>query len=315
MAEQREGRAPVALVGAGLIGRSWAIVFARAGHPVRLFDQEAARIDDALAWAATTLEEMHSAGLVADPDATRDRIAGAGTLAAALDGAAWVQESTLERVETKRRVFAQLDAAAPPEAVLASSSSGLVPSSFTEGLVGRARCLVAHPINPPHLVPLVELVPAPWTDSATVARGEVLMAAAGQVPVRIGEVDGFVVNRLQGALLDEAFRLVEAGHATADAVDAAIVHGLSLRWSFIGPFETIDLNAPGGVRDYVERYRAMYFGMNRERGEPEPWSETAVERVEASRRAALPLDGLAERQAWRDGMLMRLAASRAAERS
>ncbi|MEX0758367.1 MAG: 3-hydroxyacyl-CoA dehydrogenase [Tistlia sp.] len=310
-----EATARVAVVGAGLIGRSWAVVFARAGHQVRLFDQDGARVREALDWIGSTLAEMQGVDLLGDAAATAARVAGADTLAEAVAGAAWVQECTLERIEEKRAVFAELDRAAPPEAVLASSSSGLVPSGFTEALAGRHRCLLAHPINPPHLVPLVEIVGAPWTGEAVIERAMRFQAAAGQKPIRVGEIAGFVVNRLQGALLDEAFRLVEQGHASPDDVDRAMVHGLAQRWSFIGPFETIDLNAPAGVEDYAARYGTMYFEMHRERGAPKPWDPSAVERVAAARRASLPLERLPERQAWRDSALMRRTAARAPEGS
>ncbi len=174
-------------------------------------------------------------------------------------GRAHVQENTPEDVETKRRVFAELDRLADPEAVLASSTSAILPSIFSEGLKGRGRCLVAHPINPPYLVPAVEIVPAPWTEREAVERAAALLEGAGHAPIVMArEIDGFVVNRLQGALLEEAFRLVADGYATTEDVDVAIREGLALRWSFMGPFETIDLNAPGGVRDYAERYQHIY---------------------------------------------------------
>ena len=156
-------------------------------------------------------------------------------------------------------MFARLDAAAPPDAVLASSTSAILPSAFTEGLKGRARCLVVHPINPPYLIPAAEIVPAPWTTPEAVERTAELLRAAGHAPIVMKrEIDGFVMNRLQGALLEEAFRLVAQGYASVEDIDVGIRDGLALRWSFMGPFETIDLNAPGGVRDYVERYQGIY---------------------------------------------------------
>ena len=172
----------------------------------------------------------------------------AATLEEALDGASHVQESTPEDVGVKRHVFSRLDALAPADAVLASSTSAILPSRFTEALPGRGRVLVVHPINPPYLIPAVEIVPAPWTDAAVVERTAALMRSAGHAPIVMKrEIDGFVMNRMQGALLEEAFRLVAEGYASIEDVDIGIRDGLALRWSFIGPFETIDLNAPGGV--------------------------------------------------------------------
>lgn len=195
--------------------------------------------------------------------------------------------------------------------MIASSSSALLPSAFTAGLAGAARCLVAHPVNPPHLIPLVELVPAPWTAEETLARTEALMREIGQSPVRLErEVDGFLLNRIQAAVLDEAFRLVDAGLASADAVDACLRDGLAMRWVFMGPFETIDLNAPEGVRDYVARYQPMFRRLTDTMRESADWSGPVLDRIEADRRARLPQEALRARQMWRDRRLMALAAFR-----
>ena len=196
---------------------------------------------------------------------------------------------------------------AAPGTVLASSSSALRTSLFTEDLGGRGRCLVVHPVNPPYLLPLVELSPAPWTTLETVARARALMEAVGQVPVTLRrEIPGFLLNRLQGALLQEAFRLVEQGYASMEDIDHTIKDGLGLRWSFMGPFETIDLNAPGGIADYLRRYGPAYHEMAVSGGPPKAWSAELIARLEAERRAALPAETLDARQAWRDRRLMAL---------
>ncbi|MEQ8898772.1 MAG: 3-hydroxyacyl-CoA dehydrogenase [Roseovarius sp.] len=303
--------APVACIGSGLIGRAWAIVFARAGHEVRLWDENPDAPAAARAFAAEMLPELERLGLIdcTAADALA-RITTVTTLEAALDGAQHVQESTFERIDVKREIFARLDAAAAPDTVLASSSSALLPSAISEGLEGRHRCMVNHPINPAYLVPAAELVPAPWTDPALLDRTATMLRAAGMRPIVMQrEVDGFVMNRLQGALLHEAFRLVEAGYASAEDVDIGLREGLALRWSFIGPFETIDLNAPGGVRDYVARYAGIYTDMAEQPGVD--WTGPVLDKIEADRRAELPEDSLASRQAWRDRRLMALAAHKA----
>jgi L-gulonate 3-dehydrogenase len=237
-------------------------------------------------------------------------------LAEALAGAAYVQESTPERVEVKREVFSELDRRAAPDAILASSTSGIPASSFTEHVAGRQRCLVAHPINPPYVTPLVELCPAPWTDAAVVDRTHDLMTRGGQAPIRLRrEVQGFVANRMQAALIGAALRVVADGVASADDVDVAIRDGIGLRWSFMGPFETIDLNAPAGIGDYLRRYGTLYQAIEGEHG-PLDWTGDALLRkVEDERRALLPAGRLAERSVWRDRRLMALAAQkrRAAE--
>ncbi len=248
-----------AVVGAGLIGRAWAVVFARAGWTVRLFDAVPAQLSTARQQIVQTLADQEQVGLVDDAPAALKRITPSTRLSQALTDAAWVQENLPEEVELKRTAFAELDRLAPPDAILASSTSAIVASQFTADLAGRARCLVAHPVNPPHLVPVVELCGAPWTSEATLDRARATMESLGQVPVLVRrEVEGFVLNRLQGALLTEAMRLVADGVVSPDDLDKTMRDGLGMRWSFMGPFETIELNAPGGVSDYCARYSGFY---------------------------------------------------------
>ena len=303
----------IALVGLGLVGRAWAISFARAGHEAAVWDQRPEAIDDALSFVNRILPDLDANDLLRGepPLSVRARIRRAGSLEEALEGASHVQENTPEDVEIKRRVFAGLDRLADPDAVLASSTSAILPSLFSQDLKGRGRCLVVHPINPPYLIPAVEVIPAPWTDPGAVQRACALLEAAGHAPiVMTREIDGFVVNRLQGALLEEAFRLVADGFAGAEDVDVAIREGLALRWSFMGPFETIDLNAPGGVRDYAERYDRMYAGIFPSTQRRVEWTGAAMDRIEAERRQRLPAEKLGERAAWRDRRLMALAAQK-----
>ncbi len=304
-----------AIVGAGLIGRAWTLSFARAGYEVALSDAAPDQIETALAFIDGALEDLAHFGLLggAAPAEVRSRIHAAPSLAEALAGVNHVQENTPEDLQTKRAVFAELDRLAPADAVIASSTSALLPSAFTEGLAGRARCLVAHPVNPPYLVPAVEIVPAPWTDGEVVERTRRLMADAGQAPVVLKqEIDGFVVNRLQGAILQEAFRLVADGKATVEDIDVAIRDGLALRWSFMGPFETIDLNAPGGVRDYAARYHGMYDRQYEQQTWRADWEGPVIDTIEAQRQARLDRKDLAKRSAWRDRRLMALAAHKRA---
>lgn len=304
----------IAVVGTGLVGRAWSVVFARAGRDVAMWDPAPGAVDKALALIEQSLPELAEAKLLrgADPAEVRARLRPAASLAEALAGAAHVQESAPERVEVKQALWRELDAAAAPGAVLASSTSGIPASAFTEGLAGRARCLVAHPINPPHMIPLVELAPAPWTAPETVARTADLMRAVGQSPIRLNrEVKGFIVNRLQGALLAEAFKLVEDGVCGVEDVDAAIADGLGLRWAFIGPFETIDLNSPTGVRGYCEMLGQLYYELAQEQADARRWGPELVARIEAERRAKLPLADIVGRGQWRDRRLAHLVAAKA----
>lgn len=304
----------IAIIGAGLIGRAWTIVFARAGFDVAIWDPVKSATDAALGFIRDRLPELREAGLLRDEaEAVLGRIHPEVTLAKAVSDAEHVQENSPERVADKTALFAELDKTARPDAVLASSTSGIPASAFTESLPGRTRCLVAHPVNPPYLVPLVELCPAPWTDPAVVARTRELMVRAGQAPVTVNkEVTGFALNRLQGALLAEAFRLLADGVISPVDLDATVKHGLGLRWSFMGPLETIDLNAPGGLVDYCARYGGLYAKLQQQMT-PHAWDAALVERLHAARRAELPANMMPVRQEWRDRRLMALLSHRASQ--
>jgi L-gulonate 3-dehydrogenase len=301
----------VAIVGSGFIGRAWAISFARAGHQVRLWDNLPEAVEGARAYIAGVLEDLAANDLLRGqtPDEVLARISTAADLAEALARAVHIQESTPEKRDIKRDILARIDSVADPDAVIASSTSALLPSTFTDHLKGRHRCLVVHPINPPYLIPAAEVVPAPWTSPDTIERTRAFLVSAGHAPlVMKRELDGFIMNRMQGALLEEAFRLVADGYASVEDVDVAIRDGLALRWSFMGPFETIDLNAPGGVRDYVDRYQSIYSNIFPQMTRRVDWAGEVMQTIEAERRNKLPKDQLVGRQVWRDRRLMALAA-------
>lgn len=299
----------IAVIGSGLIGRAWAMVFARAGHPVRLYDNAPGAANKALGLIEEGLRELKQYGLIdEDAAAVAQRVSAAGSLADALEGVDYVQENTSENLEIKREVFRQMDELAGPDCILASSTSTIQTSRFSDGLKGKARCIVAHPVNPPHVVPIVEISPAPWTSPQVVERTRALHTKVGQVPVTvIKEVEGFILNRLQAALLLESWRLVKEGYVSVEDLDKTIRDGLGLRWAFMGPFETIDLNAPGGIPDYAQRYGTKMYGMMKDI-EAEPWGEELIAGVEAERRKLMPQDDHAKREAWRDRRLMALIA-------
>ena len=251
-----------AIIGSGLIGRAWAIAFARSGWEVRLWDpaeEAAVRAREIIAELLADLTNNEMLGGHA-PEAVLNRITSAPSLAAAMEGANWVQENA-PGWRSRRRSGRRWNPGAP-----IGHSGQLHVCHRAVTLHRRAEkpraLLYAHPINPPYLVPAVELVPAPWTSQETMQRAEAVMRQIGQAPIMMRkEIDGFVMNRLQGALLEEAFRLVADGVCGVEDVDVGLREGLALRWSFMGPFETIDLNAPGGVRDYAERYQGLYEGL------------------------------------------------------
>lgn len=290
----------IGIVGAGLIGRAWACVFARAGLPVQLWDPEPTLRSRMPELLRAMLEEAGN-----DP-AAADRVTACETLEDALRGAALVQESCPEILDIKRELFACMDEAAAPETILASSSSALMASEFSAGLAGARRCLVAHPVNPPHVIPVVELCPSPDTDAGVLSRAEAIFAGTGQVPVLLNrEIPGFVLNRLQAVLLAEALRLVSEGVCSVQGLDDTIRHGLGRRWTLMGPLETISLNAPAGLHDYIRRYGPMMGRLADDGAGAEAFSDRAADLVSAAFPHSGP-DSVRARTAWRDRELASL---------
>lgn len=297
----------IAIIGAGLIGQAWAIVFARGGCQVRVWDGDSQALARAHELIARQVRELRKQELLSDAQGVLSRIQVSAQLEHALEGAEYVQENLPERLEVKQEIFRKLDTLSAPGTLLASSTSSIPASAFTESLPGRQRCLVAHPVNPPYLIPVVELCGAPWTDKTVIERARKIMLDVRQKPVTVNkELEGFVLNRLQGALLREAFRLVESGAVSAEDLDVTVKDGLGLRWSFMGPFETIDLNAPDGLQDYCARYGGMFQSISTGQTDTGPWPADLVEAVEQQRRSLLPKEELLERRLWRDERLMAL---------
>jgi len=300
----------VAVVEAGSAGRSWALVFARGGCEVTLQDPSRDVLDAAVSYIGNRAKELQAAGLLPGqtPEQVSARLHTTQSIEEAVRDAAWVQEGGAETLADKQRLFAAIDPLAPQGVILASSTAGLPPSSFTENVKGRSRCLVAHCVNPPELLPFVEICPAPWTESRYLGEARAFMAKIGMVPaVMTREMPGFLMNRLQTAVIAEAFRLVEDGIASVEDVDAAMKHALGLRWAFMGPLETIDLNAPKGLSDWCERFGGMAADVMREQA-PRDWSPELIAKAHAERREILPLAEQPARQTWRDQTLMSLIA-------
>lgn len=302
----------VAIVGAGLVGAGWAIAFARAGHAVRIYDANPDIAAKAIPWAAEQLTALRRHGLLDEaPDIVARRLSLVPTLEAAIDGVAYVQESVLERVDVKRTLMLAIDAVADDTVIIGSSSSGIQASLFANDLRISPRVLIAHPVNPPYLVPVVEIVPSSQTSTETVAFTDGLMQSIGQSVVHVKkEIQGFVLNRIQAALLREAWALQRDGIASCEDIDKTVRDGLGWRWSFMGPFETIDLNAPGGIADYAQRLGPLYHEIMASRDGDGPWDPAWITAVEADRRQHLSASDLASRRDWRDEQLMAFAVQR-----
>lgn len=301
----------VGIAGAGSIGVAMAIVFARAGHQVRCWDPFPEARDRAARDLADRLDALAVHDLLDEPAAAVGaRVAMVGDLGEAVAGVDLVQECAPERLDVKQPLYARLAALTGPDVPLASSSSAIRAGLLAEGNPAADRILVAHPGNPPYLLPVVEIVPGVDTRPEITARAAAIFEGAGLRAVRLHrEVEGFVFNRLQGAVLREAYCLVRDGVVDVADLDAVMTLGLGRRWSVVGPFETVDLNTRGGIASHAEKMGPAYERMGAERGQHDSWTPDLVERVAAQRRAELPLHEWEERVAWRDEQLMRLERS------
>ena len=298
----------IACIGVGNLGRAWAAIFARAGHDVALYDSQPDALKAALPVIEKTLGSLASEGLVAATEDVMRRIRTCDSLDEALQGVDYIQESVTEDVEIKRAVFRELDRAAPPGAIIASSVSSIPPSEFMANLTGGARCIVAHPVNPPHLIPVVEVMLGPATSEKTFQACCTLLGGIGQVPVRLNkEIFGYVLNRLQFALINEALHLVDGGYVSTEDVDSIVKYGLGRRWAFMGPFETNHLNATGGISEYYRKFQSAIGGIIGDlHREPHPLKPELIARLAVEMERTTPVAEVPVRQEWRDRQLMGL---------
>jgi L-gulonate 3-dehydrogenase len=297
----------VSCVGVGTIGRAWAAAFASAGLQVTLFDHRRSACDDALRWIADALGTLESAGFLDSADKACSRLVIAPDLGTALARAEYVQESVPENLEIKQAVFGDFDQWSRPEAILASSTSALPGRLFMGGLRERSRSLVAHPVNPPHLIPVVEICPTPWTSELTLSRCIAFLRTVGQEPVQVRkEINGFILNRLQMALIGEALHLVGEGYCSPEDLDKTVRFGLGLRWAFMGPFETGHLNAPRGYGNYMTKFRSGMEKLLADLKVNQPFDEALIRRIDAACQKVTPAAEVPERQRWRDAQLLAL---------
>jgi carnitine 3-dehydrogenase len=291
----------VAVVGTGVIGASWAALFLAHGLDVVATDP------------APGAEERLRADVAATGIAEPDRLTFVADVAEAVADADFVQENGPEREDVKHAVFAALDAAARPDVVLASSSSGMLPSAIAKACAAHPeRMLVGHPFNPPHLLPLVEVVPGEKTDEAAVDQAMAFYTALGKKPIRLRhELPGHVANRLQAALWREAYSLVDRGVATVADIDTAISNGPGLRWAVLGPFAGQHLSGgPGGIAHVLEHLGPPTEAWWRDMGDPSLTPEL-VEKIVAGVDEELGAIEPAELVARRDAVLRTLLASKA----
>ena len=297
----------IGVIGGGLIGASWAAIFSKSGFNVFVYDPFPDVFDTYKLRVTSFLEELKSIDETINVEESLNRIRENVTIEDLCSNVEYIQESAPEILSVKQELFAKLDNLAPEEVVIGSSSSAMPISSITQNLKGQHRCIITHPANPPHLIPCVEICPGENTSKKTIEKTKEIFTASGASIVNVKkEIDGFILNRLQGALLNEAMRLYSDGYASSDEIDATIRDGLGLRWAFMGPFETIDLNAPGGIKDYISRYGPIFVEMAKNQTKIPDWSEEAGEKLELERRKILGHDELEGRAKKRNQLLKSL---------
>ena len=247
-----------AVLGAGVIGASWTALFAAAGMDVRVFDVSPTAEADVNAYVDEAWPTLLELGL-AQPG-RKGTISFHASAAEAVSTAQFIQENVPERIELKHKIFAEIEDHLLPEAVVSSSASGLMVSEMQEGWKNPSRFILGHPFNPPHLIPLVELLGNEKTDEDALVVAEAFFAAVGKVTIRVQrEVPGHVANRLQAALWREAIHLVETGVASVEDVDKAVWAGPGLRWAAMGPHMLFNLGAgPGGMEEFCNRYTPSF---------------------------------------------------------
>ncbi|KAL6484825.1 hypothetical protein MHYP_G00068700 [Metynnis hypsauchen] len=303
----------IAIVGSGLIGRSWAMVFLSGGYKVKIYDNQQGQASRAITDIRKQVEELQEAQMLRGKLSATEQLSLLSShddLSQALEGAFFVQECVFEELEAKKSVFQAVEKLVGEEVVLSSSTSCLMPSNVFSLVQNCTRCIISHPVNPPYYVRLVELVPHPETLPVVMDMAYELMTEVGQAPVRIRkEIDGFALNRVQYAIIAECWRLVKDGVISVKDIDLVMSEGLGMRYAFIGPIETMHLNAPEGLEDYLRRYREGMKRVLSSFGPVPEFDGEAAARINKEICELIPNDQehLSARRERRDQLLMGLA--------
>ncbi len=298
---------PVSVIGGGAIGVGWAVAFVAAGFEVHLHEANPERRQILPELVAAKVGWLAESGLVQRVE-TAELLTLTDEIEQATTGADMVVESVSETREAKVELFNRLDQIVPQTVPIASSSSSLTISQIASQLAGRERCLLLHPANPPYLIPIVEVAPAPFTSQQVVELATGLLLSAGMAPIEITrEIEGLAFNRLQGALLREAYCLVRDGVLDPADVDRLVADGLGRRWAVVGPFATAHLNTEGGVAAHAGRLGEAYARMGTDRGQSDPWTPELVAKVAEDLDMRLP-QAERDQHIWeRDRALLALA--------
>ncbi len=305
------------MIGAGVIGRSWVQVFARAGCRVRVFDADPARLASALAWLRDDLAERVAFGAlsVAKAKTMLARVHPSASLDEALADVDYIQENGPESLDVKRALYRAIDRIAPAGAVIGSSTSAIDMTKIARSLPGARRCLVVHPVNPPHVIPAVEILGGERTAPGVVRDVVGFMRELGQTPVLLRKfVPGFVLNRMQAALVREALDLVARGVCDVLAVEDSIRSGLGLRWALMGPFGVANTNADDGVEEYFTRFGPSYAGLWRDLNDAVRLDRPLLRRI-GRETARLAPEPLAAQRTRRDRLVEAIRSLKSGQRS
>ncbi|XP_060577988.1 lambda-crystallin-like [Ruditapes philippinarum] len=301
----------VGIIGSGLIGRSFAMLFAAAEYEVWLYDIEKTQLSGALEDIKAQLKELDSLQLLRGSltaDQQFNNIKTTDNIEQCVKDAVFVHECVPERIELKTSIYAKIDKMLSDTCILATSTSALQPSKLAANIERKNRFIVVHPTNPPFYAPLVELVPSPWVDSDVVPKAKAIMEKLGQVPVILKkEIEGFVFNRIQSAVIKESWRLINDDVIDVEGLDKVMTAGLGRRYAFIGPFETMYLNADG-MYSYADWYKTMLEGIMASFREPVNFlSGPELDQVQSEMEQMVPMDTLPARRNWRDKRLAAFA--------
>jgi len=293
----------IGICGAGLIGASWAVGFANHGYNVLVYDANPEIVSNFFKVVDQLADDLEIFKKV-DLKKLKSSIKICDNLEQICKDSLLIQESIVEDLDEKQKIFFEFEKYASVDTILASSSSYLLPSKISEKLKNKQRCIVAHPALPPHVVPFVEICPSSETSLEVIEKAKDIYKTADYVPIVLKkEIEGFVLNRLQGALLNEAVRLHEEGYASIDDIDISLKHALGIRWAFLGPFEIMDLNAPGGIGDSFTRYRKGIKKLAQQQNSVPEYTDEYIKKLESEQRERLKLTDREERTKKRNKLI------------
>lgn len=299
----------ILILGSGVIGCGWAARFASSGAQVFLFDNDNSTLKAGMSRLQDMARNMADIGLVENVDEMLQRCESVNSLNALPDGIDYVQECVPENPEIKKAVILEIDSLVKPDAVIASSTSALLPEQFLVDVPGRNRCLIAHPFNPPHIMPLVEVVKTPWVEQRVIDQTVQWLHIVGQCPIILNKaIPGFAANRLQAAVVNEAVSMVADGILSPREVDLCLTQALGLRWCFLGPFRTMDLNSPGGFLDYTRKFGDGYTALGRDMNPGREWADEVLQKIENELRSELSANQLSGANTERDTIVTRIRA-------